>query len=358
MLSDSSTMLMASSRSSGCPSAAAGARVRSAAVRRARSAPRARVVPPPPPDRGANQSEHRTLRVRSATPAPARVGLASRLAETPAQRTTPHSCLRRNDGGGGRNDGGGGRNGGGGGRNGEGGGRNGEGGGRNGEGAQAGTAAGSVIPAPPSRHSCAGRNPRTHAPSPSSSPIHPSPLLGGRLGGGCGAPSDHQRSSTPRATTSDRPRPNRHTAHHPNRRSAHRPIRHSCAPPSSFLRRQEPAHARTPSPPSSPIHPSPLLGVSCKMPNFGGSADQALSGRHPRAGPRSAILQETPFRGEVRWGVRRPKRPPAIVPAPPPSVIPASPSRHSCALPVIPAQAGTRAPVPACAGMTEREWQE
>ena len=43
---------------------------------------------------------------------------------------------------------------------------------------------------------------------------------------------------------------------------------------------------------------SPLKGVSCKMPNFGGSADQALSGRHPRAGPRDAILQETPKRGE------------------------------------------------------------
>ena len=43
---------------------------------------------------------------------------------------------------------------------------------------------------------------------------------------------------------------------------------------------------------------SPLEGVSCKMPDFGGSADLALSGRHPRVGPRSAILQETPGRGE------------------------------------------------------------
>ena len=47
----------------------------------------------------------------------------------------------------------------------------------------------------------------------------------------------------------------------------------------------------------NPPTPSPLPGVFCKMPNFGGSADQALSGRHPRACARSAILQETPSRG-------------------------------------------------------------
>ena len=55
------------------------------------------------------------------------------------------------------------------------------------------------IPAPPHRHSCAGRNPRApKAPSQSTpSPIHPSPLLGGRLGGGCGAPSHRRRSFAP-----------------------------------------------------------------------------------------------------------------------------------------------------------------
>ena len=55
-----------------------------------------------------------------------------------------------------------------------------------------------VIPAPPSRHSCAGRNHSTHQATRTKhlpKKIHPSPLLGGRLGGGWEAPSDHQRSS-------------------------------------------------------------------------------------------------------------------------------------------------------------------
>ncbi len=52
----------------------------------------------------------------------------------------------------------------------------------------------------PFRHSCAGRNP--HAPHypPIPSPIHPSPLPGGRLGGGCEATSVCQPPSpTPRS---------------------------------------------------------------------------------------------------------------------------------------------------------------
>ena len=121
--------------------------------------------------------------------------------------------------------------------------------------------------------------------------------------------------------------------------------------PPSFLRRQEPRRNSKPpsqSLPPSPIHPSPLLGVSCKMPNFGGPADQALSGRHPHACVGSAILQETPFRGEVRWGVRRSERPPATVLAPnhprraatatarlSATVIPTPSHRHSCALPLV-----------------------
>ena len=54
----------------------------------------------------------------------------------------------------------------------------------------------SVIPAPPPRHSCAGRNPpHPNTPFPPPSPIHPSPLPGGRLGGGWEAASHHQRPS-------------------------------------------------------------------------------------------------------------------------------------------------------------------
>ena len=136
-------------------------------------------------------------------------------------------------------------------------------------------------------------------------PIHPSPLLGGRLGGGWEAASQPHRSRRAPSPVLPAPPPP----------SFPRPLpRPSRAPSPSFLRRQEPTHPHIPCP--SPIHPSPLLGVSCKMPNFGGSADQALSGRHPRAGPRSATLQETPFRGEVRWGVGGSEPTPPIAPRP------------------------------------------
>ena len=85
-----------------------------------------------------------------------------------------------------------------------------------------------------------------------SSPIHPSPLLGGRLGGGWDAASRRQPSF----------------AHHPNVRPT--PTRHLCAPFPSFLRRQEPAHPNViPAPPlpsflrrqepraAPPLHPGP-----------------------------------------------------------------------------------------------------
>ena len=84
----------------------------------------------------------------------------------------------------------------------------------------------SVIPAPPSPSFLRRQEPAaapahqapTHAPTNSPKKIHPSPLLGGRLGGGCDAPSIYQRPSG---------RPS---------------LLHSVipAPFPSFLRRQEP----------------------------------------------------------------------------------------------------------------------
>ncbi len=61
----------------------------------------------------------------------------------------------------------------------------------------------SVIPARPFRHSCVGRNARSprasrRAHAQPSSPIHPSPLPGGRLGGGWNAASQHRSRDTPR----------------------------------------------------------------------------------------------------------------------------------------------------------------
>ena len=120
-------------------------------------------------------------------------------------------------------------------------------------------------------------------------------------------------------------------------------------------------HAPRPHAPSKlPLENSslPPFRVSCKMPNFGGSADQALSGRHPRACAGSAILQETLLGGRLGggWDVAswrrrscalrsstpRP-RPPHCTSPPPsflrpifvipalPTVIPARRLRHSCA---------------------------
>ena len=106
-----------------------------------------------------------------------------------------------------------------------------------------------VIPAPPpsflrrqeSAHATALRVPRptpsrTPSRTPAPSPIHPSPLPGGRLGGGWEASNIHRRSPTPRSPLPPRFR-------HPRTPSI------IPTPPPSFLRRQEPAHAtalRTP----------------------------------------------------------------------------------------------------------------
>ena len=89
--------------------------------------------------------------------------------------------------------------------------------------AQAGTCTPrSVIPAQAGTHA-----PQRTKPLPSS-PIHPSPLLGGRLGGGCGAPSIHQRPKWPPALPPER-------------------IHTSVIPTiPSFLRRQECAQRRRP----------------------------------------------------------------------------------------------------------------
>ena len=168
--------------------------------------------------------------------------------------------------------------------------------------------------------------------------------------------------------------------------------RHSCAPPPSFLRRQEPApppppsflrpspvipaqagttqagtthhaptpHAPSPSPPS-PIHPSPLPGGRL------GGGWEATSGPQPPSPPRSPIrpflrrqehaphtyphaprttpLHLLPFpnsslppsRGEARWGVESTERTPTALnhpdrrPRRPPPATPAPPHRHSCA---------------------------
>ena len=93
----------------------------------------------------------------------------------------------------------------------------------------------SVIPAQAGTHACAdAARPAPQRPiqAQSPSPIHPSPLPGGRLGGGWEAPIVHPRSPTPRIAPPT-PFP-----------SSLLPLRHSCAPP-SFLRRQEPTHAPT-----------------------------------------------------------------------------------------------------------------
>ena len=147
-------------------------------------------------------------------------------------------------------------------------------------------------------------------------PIHPSPLLGGRLGGGCGAPSDHQRSFAPRRQPPQR-----------------------ASPPPPFLRLSTAARISStviPAPPHSVI-PAPPIVIP------------AQTGTCPRPPPLHLSPNSSlpPFRGEARWGVRRTERPPAIVRAAPPTAaarvsptgIPVPPhrrsahliNRHSCA---------------------------
>ncbi len=140
----------------------------------------------------------------------------------------------------------------------------------------------SVIPAPPPSflRRQEPTHPRIHT-SPTPSPIHPSPLPGGRLGGGWKPASVYQRPSgrlhSSRARShfrrpcapsvnSSPPRPLRHTC---------APLRHSCAP--SVIPAQAGTHAST-----HPHIPYPF--------------------------PNSSL---PPSRGEVRWGVE------ASEPAPP-----------------------------------------
>ena len=162
----------------------------------------------------------------------------------------------------------------------------------------------SVIPAPPYRHSCAGRNP--HAPHypPIPSPIHPSPLSGGRLGGGCEATSvlptnlSYTSIASPvlPAPRSVIPAPLRHSCV---------PLRHSCVP-----LRHSCAGRNPPTP--TPTHPFPNSSLP-------------------------------PSRGEVRWGVRGNERLPTPLPytsiASP--VIPTPPT-------TLPASASTTNPPPKC----------
>ncbi len=163
--------------------------------------------------------------------------------------------------------------------------------------AQAGTAP-PVIPAQ------AGTTPTPLPPS----PIHPSPLLGGRLGGGWEAPSRHQRSS-------GRPRSPPRTP--PER--IHTPVI-PASPLPSFLRRQEP---RKPS-----------------FPAQAGTTPPHLQHSYPLSSP-------------------------SVIPAPPHPVIPAQAGMGAaasacmrCASRDGPPNAHRRtrphlARVPACAGMTE-----
>ena len=144
---------------------------------------------------------------------------------------------------------------------------------------------------------------RVYAPD---SPFCRRPLPGGRLGGGCKAPS---RAPSP-ARSADPPP------------ATPAPLPVIPAPFPSFLRRQEPTHPNTQSFPNSslspdqrggaPIHPSPLpggrLGGGCEAPSRAPSPARSTD-------------------------------PPPATPARPPATL--TPSRHPCASSVIPAQAGT-----------------
>ena len=144
------------------------------------------------------------------------------------------------------------------------------------------------------------------APTPTPSPIHPSPLSGGRLGGGWDAPSNHQRSRRASLVI-------------PAQAGTHPPQHHA----------------------PSPIHPSPLSGGR-------------LGGGWNAAHRRRPSTPQSP-------------KPPQTFPHPNPSF--PRPSRHSCAGRNLPRTAAARfaangrrrgngfgrppvARIPACAGMT------
>ena len=120
------------------------------------------------------------------------------------------------------------------------------------------------------------------------------------------------------------------------------PFRHSCAPPPSFLRRQEPAQPTT-------DRTTPNIRQRREAPQSGRREAEAHSSKAGR--PDSCLRRNDgsvnpptptpapfpnsslpPSRGEVRWGVeaREPRTKPRSQPDPPPAT-PAPPSRHSCA---------------------------
>ncbi len=117
------------------------------------------------------------------------------------------------------------------------------------------------------------------------------------------------------------------------------PSRHSCAPPPSFLRRQEPPHPRT-------TH-TPIPSFPRPPPSFLRRQEPP----HPRTHPPTPPLPNSslpPFRGEARWGVGGHEPAPQFVSPPIPPAAPtphlrrARPFRHFCApTPVIPTHAGT-----------------
>ena len=128
------------------------------------------------------------------------------------------------------------------------------------------------------------------------SPIHPSPLPGGRLGGGCEATNHPTNRATPDRPCSTSVTPTLSVVPAPLPPSVismpppshlQPSPRHSCAPSPSFLRPLSviPAQAGTKLYP----HPNTHLHPNSSLP---------------------------PFRGEVRWGVRRPRATPPIAPLP------------------------------------------
>ncbi len=229
-----------------------------------------------------------------------------------------------------------------------------------------------------------------------SSPIHPSPLLGGRLGGGWDAPSDYQRPSgrlhSPRRihTPPSFPRPTRHSCagrNHPTppippnpatltpeqecRTMPLSPQRRRPAPhPSfprplpSFLRRQEPNLANadqnltdvdtrltkvdkgcqklTPSTPAHTPNPSKTQQIRTR----------AHHPATPSVNPPCQPLRHTPNNPEqIRTNLNKPERRQAPRPdRTAPRITPQHPEKNK---PRTPSAPPARA-VPACAGMTER----
>ncbi len=167
---------------------------------------------------------------------------------------------------------------------------------------------------------------RVHAPDP---PFCRRPLPGGRLGGGWAAASVHQRPS-------GRPHP-------PERIHASvipAPPPAIPAPPPSFLRRQEPT-----APLPSSLRPLPSFlrrqepALPPPSPPILNSFHQPPASRIPPI-PNSSL---PPSRGEVRWGVGGREPPPSGRAAARTLRSASTPPSSPRPLPVIPAQAGTRA---------------